>query len=79
MALMCKDVIERDEKVVIIQQCIHCGGETEWPITYEQWNDWQVKHKFIQEVFPEMSVDDRETMMNGTHPSCFNEIFKDMD
>jgi hypothetical protein len=26
-----------------------------------------------------MSVDDRETMMNGTHPSCFNEIFKDMD
>jgi hypothetical protein len=31
---------------------------------------------YIQDVFPMLSADDREQMMTGIHPDCWDEIFK---
>ncbi len=31
----------------------------------------------IQEAFPDLSVDDRELLITGTHPACWDEMFPD--
>jgi hypothetical protein len=30
----------------------------------------------IQDVFPELNADEREFMISGTHPACWDEMFK---
>jgi len=29
----------------------------------------------IQKVFPDMSAGDREVLISGTHPACWNKLF----
>jgi hypothetical protein len=35
---------------------------------------WQAGEN-IQSVFPDMSLADREIMISGTHPECWNKLF----
>jgi hypothetical protein len=35
---------------------------------------WQAG-EIIQVAFPDMSIDDREILISGTHPACWNKLF----
>jgi len=36
---------------------------------------WQNKEMAIQEAFPELSADDREMLISGTCPACWEKMF----
>lgn len=36
-----------------------------------RWQSWQN----IQDAFPDMSVGDRELLISGTHPACWDKLF----
>lgn len=59
--------------------CIHCEDETFFMMTKEQYNKWQIRGMFVQDVFPHLSSEIREWMISGTHPHCWNEIFPEED
>jgi hypothetical protein len=37
----------------------------------ERWREGEL----IQDVFPDMSVNDREMLITGTHPACWDKLF----
>jgi hypothetical protein len=59
--------------------CIHCEGETFFLMTKEQYDKWQVRRLYIQDVFPQLDKDVREWMISGTHPACWKEVFGEED
>lgn len=40
---------------------------------YRQWRGGEL----IQRAFPSMTDDERELLVSGTHPECFNALFDD--
>lgn len=59
--------------------CIHCEGEVIFLMTQNQYDDWQVKNNYVQDVFPHLDVETREWMISGTHPHCWKEVFGEDD
>lgn len=59
--------------------CIWCGKENK-PIALDRkkFDEWQ-RGGLIQNVFPELDVDTREILINGTHPACWDEMMKGED
>jgi hypothetical protein len=57
--------------------CVHCEDETFFLMTTEQYNRWQIRGLYIQDVFPHLDAETREWMISGTHPACWNEVFSD--
>jgi hypothetical protein len=51
---------------------VFCGKEHVAHLDPEKVRRWQAGEK-IQNVWPEMSADDRETLISGTCPDCWNE------
>lgn len=59
--------------------CIHCEEETIFLMSTEEYNKWQVRSLFVQDVFPHLDTDMREWMISGTHPHCWKEVFGEED
>lgn len=51
----------------------------EIPMTKDQYIEWAERGGLIQEVFPELSPDDREFLMTGITPREWEEVFGDED
>jgi hypothetical protein len=61
-------------------ECPHCGEKGVITTTKENWNMGIAiyeKGAFIQDAFPTLTAGEREQLMTGTHPECWNEIFSD--
>lgn len=43
-------------------------------VTAEQYLKWRMG-KLIQDAFPDKSPDEREVMISGTHPACFEMLY----
>lgn len=42
-----------------------------------EWDMWDSPDRpYVQRCFPTMSADDRELLISGTCPACFDEMFK---
>ena len=69
-----------DNKTLIMfkRQCIFCGGETQFITETNKYNEWR-NGNYIQNIWPEVSKNIRETMINGTHTECFDKMFKEQD
>lgn len=61
------------------RKCFHCGEETEFRITYEEYVRLFADQEYVQDVFPELTNEQREVMISGTHPHCWKEMFGDSD
>lgn len=59
--------------------CIHCGDDIIFLMTQAQYNSWKVHKNNIQRVFPHLDSSTRESMISGTHPLCWDEIFINAD
>lgn len=61
------------------KKCFHCGEETEFFLTFEEYEKLFLNGEYIQDVFPLMDKTEREMMISGTHPRCWEEMFADID
>jgi hypothetical protein len=57
--------------------CYHCGTENIIKIDQESYVKWKVHKNFIQDVFPWLNKEQRELLISGTHPQCWDEVFPD--
>ena len=58
--------------------CIRCGESSTMMLDVEKIKRW-VDGEYVQDVWPEMSIDNRELLITGTHPACWDEMFSDDD
>ena len=66
--------------VVTTKECIHCGQTGTLMVDEEKYREFKQtpKHlrRLIQDIFPEHSKEEREQLMTGVHPECFEEMFR---
>lgn len=59
--------------------CMHCGLESEFCLSEDEYKRLIINHEYIQDVFPLLTKEDREVMISGTHAKCWEEMFSDID
>ena len=62
----------------IQKECPHCHKIQVVHVDDNQYNDW-LAGKNIQRAFPNLSADQREILMSGICPECWEEIFGEDD
>lgn len=65
--------------ISIAKKCPFCKGVSQIKIALKDYNLWHNQGWLIQNVWPNVSVDDRELLITGTHPKCWDEAFGDND
>lgn len=65
---------------IIVQcpPCIVCGHVEEMTVDYTSLKKWQ-NGTLIQEAFPDMPRSQREQLISGTCPDCWDKLWKDTD
>lgn len=58
--------------------CCVCGKQHDFVLNREKFLQWQDGAK-IQNVFSEMSIDDREILISGTCGPCFDKLFPPLE
>jgi hypothetical protein len=64
-----------DKVVVETLPCLECGERSTLTVDRVGWALCEAQH--VQEAFPDMSAGDRELLITGTHPECWERIFAD--
>ena len=59
---------------VVAVPCRRCNEVTELKVDFEQFTKWQ-QGELIQNALPELDVDQRELLISGTCPTCWDEMF----
>lgn len=61
---------------ITTRSCPDCGGTSTLEVTPEAWHAWTDPNRtrLIQDIFPEMTIDDRERLMSGICPDCWADI-----
>lgn len=59
--------------------CIYCGDSITFMMTEAQYKRWKIDLEYIQDVFPHLDSATRESMISGTHPLCWDQIFLEED
>jgi len=58
------------------QECPMCHEESLVEMTAEQYSKFRhPSGPHIQEIFPEKSAGERELLITGTHPACWEKMF----
>lgn len=55
-------------------ECLGCGDRATFSMLEEQFFSWQ-SGTHLQDVFPDWSSEDRERLISGTCPSCWEEMW----
>lgn len=67
-----------DTIVVKTKTCTVCGEYEVWSLNRQAVESWQ-GGEYIQNAFPDMSIEDRELLISGTHPACWTKLFGEDD
>lgn len=54
--------------------CFHCGQANKILVESAKLEAWR-NGAYIQDAFHDLDADDRELIMTGTHPECWNNMF----
>jgi hypothetical protein len=54
--------------------CVVCDQYEIWSLDRQAVESWQ-EGELIQNAFPDMSMSDRELLISGTHPACWDKLF----
>ena len=54
--------------------CAVCGLRSEFMLPAGDIARWRAG-EYVQDVFPDMTIDDRETLISGTHSACWDTLF----
>lgn len=64
--------------VVNTLPCMVCHKVSQVYVNEEDYHDW-VKGKLIQQAFPYLDDNQRELLITGTHPECWDEMVPEED
>lgn len=67
-----------DTILVKSRPCTVCGEYEVWSLDRQAVTRWQ-EGENIQRAFPDMSAEDREVLISGTHPACWDKLFPEED
>jgi hypothetical protein len=56
--------------------CSLCQKTSEFALDAEKVKQWR-EGAFIQDVFPELTASQREQIISGTHPKCWEILFSE--
>ena len=56
--------------------CFHCGERAQVKVLKGDFDRWQ-GGELIQRAFPEMPADQREMLITGTHPACWDAMMSE--
>ena len=71
-----------DVKMVTVttDTCTMCGQGGEVQVPAEEFDKWDHgRGPYIQKAMPSVSADVREQILTGTHPACWDALWKDME
>jgi len=54
--------------------CVVCDEYEIWSLDRQAVESWQGGES-IQNAFPDMTMSDRELLISGTHPACWDKLF----
>jgi hypothetical protein len=60
---------------VVCRPCAVCGKQAEVSMTADQFGRW-LAGEHVQNVLPSMPAPERELLISGTHPACWNKLYK---
>lgn len=63
-----------DDKIRVDCECPMCHKINTVELKTQQWWDWQLGGH-IQDVAPELSPNEREMLISGICPTCWNKMF----
>ena len=63
-----------DTILVKSRPCTVCGEYEVWSLDRQAVTSWQ-EGENIQNAFPDMNAEDREILISGTHPACWDKLF----
>ena len=67
-----------DTILVKSRPCTVCDQYEVWSLDRQAVESWQAGEN-IQSAFPNMSAGDREVLISGTHPACWEKLFPGED
>lgn len=70
-----------DALVKVTRLCVFCNKPSYVTVKLGGMRLWRsgLSNLRLQEIFPELSLDDRETLISGSHGACFDAAFSDED
>lgn len=57
--------------LVRTKPCVVCGQDTYMEVPMSGYAAWK-SGQYVQEAFPTLSDDEREMLITGTHPDCWD-------
>lgn len=57
--------------------CPFCKNEHEITVNKEKYEKFKNKQDYIQNIFPELTIDERELLISGVCKDCWNIYMKD--
>jgi hypothetical protein len=64
--------------ITVSKTCTWCNKPAEVTVTEFDYKRWR-SGTHAQHAFAEMSADDREMLISGTPPACWDEMFSDTE
>lgn len=61
---------------ITTRPCMVCGQASEVSVPVDGYSRWQAG-AYVQDAFPAMNADEREMLISGTHPVCWDLLFAD--
>ena len=62
------------KEVCVVTRCPFCGHANEVEVNEIDYLDWQ-DGELVQNAFPYLSADDREMLISGICPTCWDKMF----
>lgn len=62
----------------VTKQCPYCGLDNGVEVDEEAYERWRAG-AFVQDAFPNLSPNQREALITGIHPKCWNKMFGEDD
>ena len=66
------------ENVTVLTFCPKCNGTNEVRFSLDSYRRWN-QGALIQEAIPELNADEREMLMTGICPGCWDKMFPEDD
>lgn len=74
------DLSGGDSNVYRVQNtCPFCSGLNNLKLQGNQYFAHFQKGEFVQHAFPQLDAGDRELILTGSHPECWDKAFKDSE
>lgn len=68
---------ENKKEVIVVTVCPMCGHANEIAVNEEDYYDWSFDGVLVQDAFPYLSADEREMLISGICPKCWNKLFSE--